>query len=701
MDNNTENFTNAGTQGGAGDPGNNVNPGNAGAPNPYLNAINAENTGMPQNAGNTGMPLNTENAGMSMNTENPDASADTGAPINISSAFVNNGYSVNSDPGYTQGFVPPANGGADTKGPKKKAPIVAIIVAVVAVLAVGIGVFAIFFRAVLANSWARMTKSPEEYTKYVLEKNLIDNDALWKGYEEAYAQAGKLDGMKISGETRLELSKDMVSLIEDGVTEAMNSSYYFGGYQYYDEYREYMNDEWDKGNYDYLDYDEWEALYKPANGDTEPLVHLDAWSDIALHYEFERTDKEARAMQALQLSDRDYMLTFNELYNSDKSELYLQIPEINKDYMKISLEDFLDEDELDSLNEVLFDSNAITEQMIDPKTAKSIYTRYMNILISKINNVDEKDEKFEIAGAEQKCVALKFALDEDLIKETGTELLESLMDDSELREMFRDYVEASPMATMGGSFDDIWDEYTTSLEEAMQELEDAEFTTEPVCTLYVNNVGQIIGFSIENDENSTAVRCGYVLDKTQIKMGLYCTKEGEDVYTFEGDGKLTTSGITADFTCYSAEADKEFTFRVENLTAKGGAFSIDLDQFYKMAEDELDELDGDAADAVDMFKKGTLRIEYHSETKQTEMSIAIMDGNDKLICISNKLSIDSAGKIEMPSSKETENIQDEMDLLQYATESDLGVLVDKLEELGLPEDTADELRSGVEMLNYY
>ena len=608
-----------------------------------------------------------------------------------------NGYMMNADPGYTQSFTGSGNSNPP-QPPKKKKTVVGIAIAVAAIVLVGGGIAAFAFRNVLANTWARMTKSPEEYTQYVLEKNLIENDALWKGYEESYNQVADLKGVRISGETRLELSDEMIHKIEDTVTDFQNSRYsaFGGGMQYYDEYYDYLEDQWDQDNYDTLDYDEWEATYKPGDSDdSEPLVDLASLSNVALVYEFERGEEEAKAMQALQLADRDYLLTFNELYDSSKNELYVQIPEINKDYAKIEMEEFLDEDELETLNDMLFSSERLSAQMMEPKTARSIYNRYMNLLISKIDDVDEKEDAFEIAGEEQKCVMLSFTLDEERQKEILQELCQTVIDDSELRQYFVDYMKTN-MPTEDP--EEIWDEMVEELELKMEDIDDMEIDSDAEITLYVNNLGQIIGVRAE-DGNQNSFLCGYIIKKGQLYAQMTFSQDRKDLLNMEGVGKLTTSGATADFTVYVDEVDEEFTFSVENLTPKGGVFVMDLKQFYDLAEDDI--MDDEAKELIDLMKNATLRIESHSDGKKSNGAIAIVNDDDKVAALSWKLEVSDAGTIELPSSKETETIRDEDDLAEFVIDSDLGVFVDVLEELGMPKDTADELREEIEMMREY
>ncbi len=607
-----------------------------------------------------------------------------------------NGYVMDAN-GYTQSFSQGNPGGGAPQAPKKKNIVLPIVLGVVGVLVVVGGVLGFVFRGVLANAWARMTKSPEEYTRYVLEKNLIDNDALWKNYEESYDQMADLKGIKVSGEVRLEMSKDVIGMIEDAYTDYQNRRFsYSSGYEYYDEYYEYIQEEWEKDNYDYLDYEDWVKTYDPGDDDDggAPAIQLGALSDIALIYELERNEDTIRAMEALQLSDDDYLLTMNEIYDSDKSELYLQMPEINKDYAKIELDEFLDEDELEQVNDVLFSNDRLEKQLIEPKVARSMYKRYMDVLLSAIDDVDEKTDTLEVAGEEQKCVALKFTVDGDTAKETARGLIETMMDDDDLRQYLTDYMSSFYMSSyLPTQADDFWDEFVEEMEQALEDLDDQDMDGELECTIYVSNLGTIIGLNMESDDGDE-VFFGYVVNKGKLYAEARATQEDEDVIRLEGTGKVGTSGASADFTLYlGQDIDREFEFALSEVTPKGGVFTMDLSQFYKLAQDDIDE---EMEDFAKLIKDGTLRIEYHGDGKKLDTSVAIMDDDDKVIGISWKMEVGDAGKMELPSSKETETVKDEDDLVEYLFDSDLDVFVDKLEVLGLPKDSADEMREEIE-----
>ena len=231
------------------------------------------------------------------------------------------------------------------------------------------------------------------------------------------------------------------------------------------------------------------------------------------------------------------------------------------------------------------------------------------------------------------------------------------------------------------------------MEQALEDLDDQDMDGELECTIYVSNLGTIIGLNMESDDGDE-VFFGYVVNKGKLYAEARATQEDEDVIRLEGTGKVGTSGASADFTLYlGQDIDREFEFALSEVTPKGGVFTMDLSQFYKLAQDDIDE---EMEDFAKLIKDGTLRIEYHGDGKKVDTSVAIMDDDDKVIGISWKMEVGDAGKMELPSSKETETVKDEDDLVEYLFDSDLDVFVDKLEVLGLPKDSADEMREEIE-----
>ncbi|MBO6297222.1 MAG: hypothetical protein J6N53_00130, partial [Lachnospiraceae bacterium] len=116
-----------------------------------------------------------ENNGTSVNGSNTPAENSSGMNTAGTSDYTGaannggilNGYVMNSDPGYTQSFAQGNPNGAEPQNSKQKSKVLPIVLGAAGVVVVAAAVLGFVFRGALANGWARLTKSPEEYTRYV------------------------------------------------------------------------------------------------------------------------------------------------------------------------------------------------------------------------------------------------------------------------------------------------------------------------------------------------------------------------------------------------------------------------------------------------------------------------------------------------------------------------------------------------------
>ena len=175
---------------------NNNMPVNSGDPG-MQNGSDIQNTaGMPENAGipdaAPAMPQNSAapdaSSAMPQNTVAPDAAS-------MQQNFGMPGVSGGQDAAPQGGIFNPTSSDymspvfmqtppADPAPSGKKKKIWPLVVGLVALVLVGGGVILFLMRDVIANSIAKSSKTPEEYLRYVVEKQ--DWDKSLKGYEEAY-----------------------------------------------------------------------------------------------------------------------------------------------------------------------------------------------------------------------------------------------------------------------------------------------------------------------------------------------------------------------------------------------------------------------------------------------------------------------------------------------------------------------------------
>ena len=570
----------------------------------------------------------------------------------------NSGSSDYMSPVFMQ--TPPADPGSG----KKKKKIWPLIVALVAVVLVGGGVILFLMKDVIANSIAKSSKSPEEYLQYVVENQ--DWDKGIKGYEAAYKQMADMDQMKVEGEMRFQMSEDMMEAFEDSISDYINKS---------NSYYSYYWDDDDKGNTD---------------------IRLDAWQDIALKFEGQRGEDGASAMQAIQLKDKDYLLTIEEMYDASKSTAYIRVPQINEDYAAVKLSNFLKDDELDLINGMFAGNSNVYNAMPSPKTVSSMKERYMAAILEQIEDVDMSDDKLVINGQSQKCTVLSFEYDEDLQKNIMLAVIKEMQKDSDLEDAFYNFMKESAVGTDVDP-DEIWEQIMAELEKAETALDDYEADVEPEIQLYVDNKGKIIGGSIIDGKD--VLLGGYIVKGGKAYFELSATQGKKELFSVTGEGSVGLSGVSMKGTIFIEEADElEIPFSVENVSDKGGVFRLELEPICDLIRDEAK--DDEVDELLDLLE-GDFVVEIKRNDMDVTESFYIDNDGEKQIGISYSIKLSKAGDLEFPTNKQTVKVNSTMELLPYLGDCDLDELVDALEQLGLPKDTADELREEFENVKSY
>ncbi|MBR3306980.1 MAG: hypothetical protein IKI75_06985 [Lachnospiraceae bacterium] len=512
------------------------------------------------------------------------------------------------------------------------------VLVLVLFILIGGGVLAFVYRENLENAWARKTKSPEEYFAWVCERQFGDGMGYFEAYEEATKNARDHRNIKISGETRFRLSDDLLGVIENSAGDSVG--------------------------------------------------RLDAYNDIAVIWEAARKEDNLRAFQALQIKDKEYLISLEEMYDLDKSTVYVRSEQINEEYASVKLKDFLDADKIDKIEEYIDGVSGSVDMIPDVKTLKSIYGRYLHVLVTGITGISDKDEDITVNGTKKRCAALSFTMDGDQIKELSHALIDEMLDDDELEDMVLNVLERT---LPDEDSEKIWEEAMDALEKAGDELDDMDIQGEGDITVYVNEKGRICGFEVDTDKDqffAGAVRKG---------LDIYCEVsafEGKDqMVELRGKGRVGKSGFTGDFMVASDASDLSFDFSLENVSPSGGTFRLDTTPLFDLAYKEADD-----PMVVSLLKsmEGELVITREIKNGNVDTYLALVDDDEEKLAILVKINTSEAPDIELPSGRSVNRMNDYLDVMDYFSDSDLSVLPDVAEKLGAPKDEVESLRREID-----
>ena len=614
----------------------------------------------PMNTGNSVVPGSTEpvqgSTPVEDNTSFNQQGAAPGAPAASSSPIFGGSDTPSAymNPVFMQ--APPVN-----EPPKKKGKALPVILGIVAVFVIGIVVMLILMRDVIANSMAKSSKSPEEYMRYVVEKQPWNK--MTEGYDEVFKQVSDMDNMKMEGEVRFNMSEDMLDVTESALEDAIlsSSSYYYYGLG---------------KNFD---------------------LRLDAWQDIAFKFETQRSDSGFSAMQAIQLKDKDYLLSLEEMYDPDKSTAYIRSPQLNEDYASVKLSNFFKDEEIDMINQLFGSNKDMYAVLPDSRTMNNMRERYLNAMLDQIEDVEMEDDSLEINGQSMKCTVLSFELDEDLQKDLMLAIIDELKNDDDIEDIFYNILKETPGATDMDP-DEIWDKFVDELEKAEDQIDDYEASVELDVSMYVDNKGNIVGMSIGDSKD--VLLAGYIRKGNKLWFEMSANSGKKQPLAITGEGKVGVSGLNMDclVALHDDDDDFEVPFYLENVGKNGGTFRMELEPFCDIIRDQVK--DDTVEDILDLFD-GDLVISSQNKDLESKCSMSVENKGETQLGISYQLKISKGDEIEFPSNKQTVKVNSALEVMPYLGDCDIEALADILEKLGLPEEYADEIRDSADILNYY
>ncbi|MBR5421478.1 MAG: zinc ribbon domain-containing protein [Lachnospiraceae bacterium] len=528
----------------------------------------------------------------------------------------------------------------------------------------------VFAGPFIANTFMKLTSSPEDYCRYVLKKNLVGSPAVKTLYGDyIYDRVKNYNDSGISGELGITLSDDAQDMLEDDLH----------------------------------------------------IDGIESLSDVKLAYEQNRKgDKMAWELKFS--SGKKSILTVKAAYDGKEEALYFNIPEVNTQYAKVELGDVLEDEQLEQLDLILNSGEAWAKALPEPKQLQKIVDRYLKIAIAQIDDVKKKDENLKIGGVKQKSTALTIEIDEELIQNIVEAICEEAVEDKELEDIFFNIVDVAldmekngiPMiekifgsaryADFSGYGDDrskyiqfFWDYFVDALEEAEDHIDKINFGDEEYeLKLYVSSTGQVQGgeLSMEDSDSDWKVSSVYALNGTRFGYEAfyeYNDKWSEDRYELTGEGKLSGGKLKAEFELASSNSSKTLEFAVDNMKVADllrgkaeGELSVELDQFGSVLKrTPLSELDDQTA-----------VIHFALDKKKTGVDFLLRDGKDEFAKLSLSGSFGKAGSISVPSDSKCDEIGDADDFLDYIDDCDFEDLADDLEDLGMPEEVADWIEKG-------
>lgn len=570
-----------------------------------------------------------------------------------------------------------------------------IVAAIGAVAVIAGGVAAAFNWDVVTNTIKSTFSSPQDYYASV-EKDNFSNMAA--SAANAY-------------QTML---REPMSSVSDMYESVTSGEIYEGGYK--GEIVIELGDSAMENLMDTLSYQE------------ELPFDISEWNRIALEYETYSGDSLINAAAGLTIGDTG-LISVDTLLDYKDSALYLAMPELSESYLGISFEDVMAdyEDALQSMEEMTEYLDAIQEivkVLPDEKQAQALLTKYFDVIIGCVDDVDKESVKLEAGGVNQKCTCLKVTIDGKTLVKAAKALCKELKDDKDLKKYITDFVdavseqaEALDMAEELGmelDADEIYEQFQSMCDEILDTIDENEEEIpefELVMSVYVDSKGHVCGreFELEVEEQTMTLLVANTENGSNVGFEASLLIDDGDVengFVFEGSGKKNKGKLDGTYALtVMAQGEKK---KMMNVSVK----QFDLDAMEKgylngsfglsIADDLLEEMEERIPEEVySMLEEMELVFDLTSNENAAKFKVSLNQGKELYASLSISSEKVSDKKLSVPSDAiMIEDIEDPEDSLkEYWMTIDWDSMIEKLEEIGFSDELIENLKYLIERVN--
>ena len=503
------------------------------------------------------------------------------------------------------------------KSGKKLFAIVAAVIAVILVIANA---------PKIGNAAVKLFTSPAGYFRHVEEKAANDMiERFADSYDRTVSSLLSAENERSSTKIGVEIGKDVRDLLEDAAS---------------------------------MDFDWLEKI--------SFLVETDSVKDAY------------RTNVGLLLNDKR-LLGFLVLVNMKDGVGYVQVPEINKSYLGMDLEEFFEmcniDADMDDINEMRNTYDELYNVLPKKSEVEKILKRYSSLMISCIDDVKQDKEELTVGELTETYTVLKAVIDEENLQDMMKALVKELRADKDIKKIMTEVLSVQDEIDA----DDAYEEFLDALDEFEDDIEDFDSQNfEIVLKTYVDNKGNIVGRTSEAEKEN--VEASNLLIRKGSKFAYEFEVKVNGVKgSLTGSGKMNASELNGDFKLKAAGM-KLAEIQLKDVKLKDledGYFSgtISVSPSGTVAEALAGELD----DFPFHIKDLVLEIKADSGKSKSDVKISLYEEEKLLGAFFVVSERGKAEKIKYPAEKEVVMVEDESDLLDWAGDIDFDAFLESLE----------------------
>lgn len=512
---------------------------------------------------------------------------------------------------------------------KPKKTLIAILVAVVAIVLAGAVVVASCFSA-LEGLFIKSFGSAADYFKYVETKSWNETtDNISEQYASVLTNSSLIGASKTT--LKMNISDNAISLLEDAI------------------------------------------------GISEGNIDLNWLNTISIDMNVNTKDGLEQVLAALKLNEKT-LIDMDFILDMDKGDIFVAFLTLSDKYLKGTF----------TVN------NEITELYTDTELRKALppkdefdklLDKYIQIVIDNLDKVEKSSDVLSIGDIEQKLTVLEVKIEAEDVATIASALLKAAKEDEQLKKYIEDVAKQLEKKELIDDADEIYDDFCDGIESALDDLEDSVKDIEEDDSYitwidYVNSNHEIVGRKFEFDSDEVFY---YATVREDDKFA--CEYEVADlVLVCEGTDK--NDSINAEYTI-KYDSEKICEISVDDYKSKDNLLNgkVRIEPSSKLLENMG--LDSSTASMLSIASPA-LELNFESKKDSAKVDFNLMSGDEMFLGITLSAAQGDSSAVALPDS---EKVYEQDEISQWAESMDFEILLDKLEEAGVPSDLVNALES--------
>ena len=401
------------------------------------------------------------------------------------------------------------------------------------------------------------------------------------------------------------------------------------------------------------------------------------------------------------------LITANAIMDIQGGKIYFAIPDLNEEYVYIDMNSIYAQSQpaqKPSGNVSLLSTSATptmmtvnpyatlngidievyTKHLPEQKELEALLTKYINLILSCVENVASGNDTLEIGGLTCKCSKYTVDVDDELVQKIFKAVLTELRDDATVKQ----YV-IGTANELGEDGEDVYDEFRDGIKDALSNLD--ELTVDDFeYSIWVDASGNTVAFTVEIDSFIFEYKSFEKGAKfaTEISMG-----EKDEMIGFVNEGTKENGKVNSEtlFKMNDTTYVKVETSRNESENGDFiGTLTISLGQGFK----DMMKVSGN--EILNKFADATIVIECNASGNNADAKLALVLNSEEWCSIETGLGVSDAGKIEIPANCIDGSKEATME--NWAKKLDFEKLLGKLESANVPSELVSELRRNINQM---